>query len=486
MKRRLTLTTPIVILGSALILRACATASSTQVIEATSLQKSSVLTDVLVVRDGARWSAEFTFHRDAPVWMFMNSALTRADGQPWRPRSWIVETQGVRMERRGWHEVFFAEDGGPVPRKVSVRFTPFTAGLQAAYEPARVFTDGSVALYTGQFNVAPLATLAEADAMPMDLNGVPLEGGGRSQVTFRDRSGPVLFRGERQDPAVAVDGQSYVLFGKIPLHEIDALVTVLDPGLPKWISDQLADFTPRILALYADRLGSGLRVRPTVMVSWAGPTRARRSMGGDVLPGLLVIEFEGDGVAVYTPQVESLARSFIAHEGAHFWLGQQVRYQRVRDSWITEGGADLLAVRATSAIDSTYRAIDRLQEEVDDCVRLSAGKAIYTAAERSEHRAYYACGATFGLLAEAVMKRNQGDFFTFVRALIEANRQDEVVTGREWLDELTRVSADPSLSADILRMLDEGVADPATLIGSMFSRVGVAHEVRDGRLLLPR
>jgi hypothetical protein len=263
-------------------------------------------------------------------------------------------------------------------------------------------------------------------------------------------------------------------------------VAVLDPGLPEWIRDELADFTPRILAFYADRLGAGLRVRPTMMVSWAGPTRSRRSMGGDVLPSLLVIDFEGDGVATYTPQVESLARSFIAHEGAHFWLGQQVTYERVRDSWITEGGADLLAVRATSAIDADYRAIDRLQEELADCVRLSAGRAIYTAAERGEHRAYYACGAVFGLVAEAVVKRNNGDFFTFIRALIEANRQDGVLTGREWLDHLSRVARDSSLSADILRMLDEGVNDPATVIGSMFSRVGITHDVRDGRVLLAR
>ena len=70
--------------------------------------------------------------------------------------------------------------------------------------------------------------------------------------------------------------------------------------------------------------------------------------------------------------------------------------------------------------------------------------------------------------------------------MIEANRQDGVVTGREWLDQLSRVARDPSLSADILRMLDEGVDDPATLIGSMFSRVGISHEVRDGRVLLAR
>jgi hypothetical protein len=470
------------VLGVGVMLVACGSALSPQVSGAPGSQEPAALTDVVVVRDGGRWTAEFTFDRDAAVWMFLNSALTQRAGEPWRLRSWIVETPGVRMERRGWREVLYAGDGGPVPRKVRIRFTPFREPLQAAYEPARMFTDGSVALYTDQFEVAPLATLAQADAMSVDLNGVSLAGG-PERVTFRDQAGPVLLRGERQDPAVAVRAQSYVLFGSIPVRDTKHVVTVLDPGLPEWIRDELADFTPRILDLYADRLGAELRVRPTMMVSWAGPTPSRRSMGGDVLPGLLVIDFEGDGVAMYTPQVESLARAFIAHEGAHFWLGQHVRSERGRDAWIHEGGADLLAVRATSAIDPGYRASDRLQEELDDCVKLSAGKPIYTGAERGEHRAYYACGAVFGLVAEAVAKRNDGDFFTFIRSLLEANRQDGVLTGREWLDHLSRVAGDASLSADILRMLEEGVNDPAAVIGSMFSRVGITHDVRDGRVL---
>jgi hypothetical protein len=337
MKRLLTSAVPTV-LAVGLILDACAPGvSSPQMIGgARSPQESAALTDVLIVRDGDRWTAEYSFDRDAAVWMFTNSALTLRGGEPWRRRSWVVDTPGVRMERRGWREVLFAE-GGAVPRKVRIRFTPFREPLQAAYEPARVFTDGSVALYTDQFDVSPLATLSAADAMPMDLNGVSLEGG-PARVTFQDLAGPVLLRGERRNPAIAVRAQSYVLFGQIPVHETEHLVAVVDPGLPEWIRDELADFTPRILAFYADRLGAGLRVRPTVMVSWAGPTPSRRSLGGDVLPSLLVIDLEGDGVAMHTPQVESQARSFIAHEGAHFWLGQQVRYDRVRDSWIRRGG----------------------------------------------------------------------------------------------------------------------------------------------------
>jgi hypothetical protein len=442
-----------------------------------------ILTDVLVVREGDRWTADFTFQRDAPVWMFIDSAVTRAGGEPWRPRSWVIETPGVRVERRRWHDVFSAENGGPVPRRVRVRFTPFAQELRSAYEPARVFSDGSVALYTDQFDVSPLASLAAADAMPMDLNGIDLEGGA-ARVTFEDRAGPVLLRGERQNRPIAIEARSYALFGAIPIGETEHLVTVVDPGLPAWMRAELSAFTPRLLTLYAERLGAALPVRPTVLASWAGPTPSRTSMGGGVLPGLVMLSFEGDGVASFSDRVRLQARSFLAHEAAHFWLGQLVRYERVRDSWITEGGADLLAIRATSALDAAYGATDRIQAAVDECVRLSAGKAVHTASERGEPRAYYSCGAVFAFVAEAASARTGGDLFTFIRALLDANRRDGVLTGREWLDDLSRVSGDGSLSADMLRMLEAGVADPAALIGSLFSRVGVAHDRRDGRVLL--
>src|SRR5690606_41162663 len=103
-----------------------------------------------------------------------------------------------------------------------------------------------------------------------------------------------------------------------------------------------------------------------------------------------------------------------------------------------------------------------LQEEVDDCVTLSQGRGVAGAAERGEHRAYYACGAVFAMTAEGAQKRRDGgDWFGFLRPLLDANRRDGVLSRDEWLNALTRMSGDPTLAADIGRMLDQGAADPA-------------------------
>jgi len=368
---------------------------------------------VTVTRDGDAWTAVYDLDRDAPVWAFFRSALIDGARRPWRPEQWRVVTPGVVLERAGNRDILRALDGGPVPRRVEIAFTPKSENLEADYG-VLVFTDGSVALPSGQFDVFPLASVAEAEAVPLDLNGYPLATGPAS-VTWRDRAGPILFRGQRAPEATAVQAETYVLFGEADMVESERLVTVIDPELPSWIGAALESFAPRVAEVYAARLGPGETDRPTIMVSWAGPTSGLTSMGGSVLPGLIVMRFEGVGVLEPTERVLGAARWFIGHESAHFWLGQTVRYEFARDAWITEGGADLMAIRALKTIDPAWDDRAELQKEVDDCVRL-ADEPVVEAAGRGEHRALYACGAVFALAAEAAQKRaTGGDWFDFLR-----------------------------------------------------------------------
>src|SRR5687767_15134937 len=74
---------------------------------------------VEVTRHGSEWIADYHFDREAPVWVFPRTDVTREDRQEWRPLSWTVETRGVRLERRGWYDVLVARD--EVPRHVRIR-----------------------------------------------------------------------------------------------------------------------------------------------------------------------------------------------------------------------------------------------------------------------------------------------------------------------------------------------------------------------------
>ncbi|HTU11321.1 MAG TPA: hypothetical protein VMG08_10545 [Allosphingosinicella sp.] len=420
-----------------------------------------------VVRDGGSWTAEFRFAQRSPAWMFSHSSVTRDGNRAWRPESWTVLTPGVRLARHGRHDVLFAERGN-VPAVVRVRFTPVSSDLVAEYDPALIFTDGSVALWSGHFHLMPVASTAAVAALPVDLNGLSFGGNG-SQVTFRDRGGQVLHIGRRFDSATLIGGKLYVLFGPLRPVVSPDIATVIDPALPDWLKRELAASTPAILAHFTQVLGPHRGAFPTLLVSWRGPTPRLSSMGGSTLQGQIGMTFEGVGVVAENQELRHGARWFIAHEAAHFWLGNAVRYESQGDSWIMEGGADMLAARAIAAMDPAYDPRPKLQNSVNECAGF-AHRPIATAGERGDNQAFYACGAVFALIAEGVSRRPYG---AFIRPVIDANRADGVLTAAEWLAALAGAGADPGIVRDIQAMLRSGVSDPKAMLASLFTRAGV-------------
>lgn len=436
-----------------------------------------------VARDGDVWTLEYDLYKDAPAWAFQRSSLDMRTRTPWRAAQWTVETPGVVLERQGFLDVLRATDGGVVPRKVRIRMRPVGSHLEADYDPVLVFTDGSTAMYSGHIDLFPLETAEAARDLPMDLNGVETASSD-VHVTWSDRAGPVLFQGERRRDPVSSGKGTYVLFGQAALVDSPRLATVIDPQLPAWVGTEIGDFAPRVAGYYAERLGPGQTDKPTIMVSWRGPTPRLQSMGGSVLSGLIIMSFEGEATLTRSKEVADKTRWFIGHEGAHFWLGQTVRYERSRDAWITEGGADLMAVRALSRIDPAYDARAELQEEVNDCAGLGV-KPVASANERGEHRAYYACGAVFAMTAEGFQKKaTGGDWFDFLKPLIDANREDGVLTREEWLTALTALAGDDGARRDMELLLDQGSPDAGAVIARLFDRAGVAYRLEGGKVVL--
>jgi hypothetical protein len=463
------------LIGAALLLGVAAGAQADE--------KSPLNARVAVERNGNEWTADFSFEKDSPVWAFYASGLTRVGNRSWRRESWTVETPGVRLERRGFYDVLVAERG-TVPRRVRIRFRPFGEDLLSNYDPALIFTDGGVALFSDQFDLFPVASAAAAEKLPLDIGQAKIEPG-YTRATFRDGAGRVLHEGQRKPAVTLTNGRSYVLFGGggAPVETPD-IATVVDPQLPAWLKTELVSASTRLLGHYSARLGPRAGSKPTVMVSWAGPTKGLRSMGGSVLPGLVVMTFEGDAVTRPDKAVSNAGRSFIAHEAAHFWLGETALHAGPYQAWIMEGGADLLSFRATAALDPSYDPKARLQQSLDGCVKRVAGKPLRTAAERNDGQAYYDCGVMFGLVAESYARRKGGDFASFWRGLIAANR-GKVVDQEVWLATLTRSAGNGRAEAAIRAFLEATSADPSAALAALFTEAGVPH-VRDpgGRLRL--
>ena len=423
---------------------------------------------VEITRRGDTWSAEYVFDRRVTAWVFPRSDVTRVAGRPWRPDSWIIETSGVRLERRGRYDVLTAVQG-ELPRRVSLRFQPVAEGLRADYAPALKFSDGSVALYIGQFDCFPMDSMKAVARLPTDLNNHPLPAAD-VRFVFRDLAGPVLLEGKRSASTETRLDNTYVLFGGARAIETPDMVAILDPQLPEWIKDSLARSVPVLISRYTQELGRLRDLRPTLMATWAGPTPRIVSRSGSVLRGLITLAYEGEGMLMESDAQRHQGLWFIAHEAAHFWLGQTVGYEYARDAWITEGGAELLAFRAVADADPHFDARPDLNRAIADCIELSRERGVADARDRGEQRAYYACGTVFGLVAEAGSGRS---FYKFVRQLVDQNREDGVVTRAEWLAALDAATRKPALSRDIGQLLDRGAHDPGEFITDLLVRAGV-------------
>ncbi|HYD45329.1 MAG TPA: hypothetical protein VEA79_08715 [Phenylobacterium sp.] len=432
-----------------------------------------------------RWTADYAFHRQARAWVFTRSGIDEFARQPWRPKSVKVLTEGVRLERHGPHDVLVAER--PL-RTVRLALTPFGAPLVANYVPALTFSDGGLALYIKQFGLRPLARAEAAAALPAEIDWAEGLAAADTHVTLRTPGAKILLQGQVREGVAEIDAgaDTYAYVGAAPLVQTPAVAAVIDPGLPPWIAEQLNAQLPVLLARYAERLGPSAIGRPTVFAAWAGAAHEGGSMNGGVLSGLVVMTLRGDAITEPHAGFGEMVRWFFAHEAAHFWLGQTVRYGEPGEAWITEGGADLLAIRTVKAMRPDDDTAGRLQKSLDGCVKLTGpGEALSGASGRGEHQAHYDCGALLLLAAEGALRRRdpRADALDFWRGLIEAHRASGVVDEAAWLAAFQAASGDAALTAEVRRFVDAGVDDPAAFLAHLFDRTGVAY-VRDeaGRL----
>ncbi|MCW3797974.1 hypothetical protein OMW55_09180 [Sphingomonas sp. BN140010] len=411
--------------------------------------------DVRVSRTGETFVAEFKLPRSAPAWGFFRSAPARVGGQPWRPASWTVLTPGVQLVHRGRYDALVGTAGGPVPRTVRVRVTPFTGDLVSDYVPALRLGARGIALFDGHFALFSVSSPSGLDRLPVDLADTAVGDSG-TRVRFASPSGSLRLAGDVTGYQAGDSAGTYGLFDVPAAIEQDGMTTVVDAGLPAWLAADIRTFTPRVLARYRRQLGAADGLRPTVLASWAGAERPGISLNGGVLKGLVLMRMSGRQVLTSDRQVRSAAHRFIAHESAHFWLGQALEYDRTADSWIMEGGADLLAIRTLAAEEPEFDARAALQRSLDGCLAATRRGALAGAGERGATQAWYDCGAVLSLAAE---RAAGGDFGAFVGRMIAVN-PDNKISADEWLLLIDRAAPGRGLARLARPLIERPQPDP--------------------------
>lgn len=417
---------------------------------------------------GRGWQVEYRLPHDTRAWVFPVSAPKLGDHQPWRQQSWKVKTRGVKIERHGAYDVLIAGNGGVIPREVRITFSPTSETLEREYDPAIAFSNGATALYSDQFDLAPVSdpTIIDAKAAGLSIDDF---GGSSMPVRFHDDAGPVFVQGRHQIDPILTGASTYVVFGSTEIQMVGGVAMLADPALPDWLTTDVSHFAPTVTATYASRLGERSDPSmPLLIMGWRGATPGKVINDGGVRPGEIVLNFEGEGLLERNARAARRTRWFIAHELAHFWLGSEgVGYSAPSDAWITEGGAEMMTFTLLAASDHDY-AISELQHAVDDCVELGT-KPIARAADRHESRAFYACGTVFALAASGIARQHGGtDFFDFIKPLLIQHRSDRHLSGAEWLGYFFKLSGEAP-TADIMRsMINKGsgqsVSDIATIL----------------------
>jgi hypothetical protein len=362
----------------------------------------------------------------------------------------------VSLVRSGGRDVLLAA-GDAVPATVEIAFEPYTRLLIADYVPVLAFSDGGRALFTGVFEigVADLEALA-TDEDPLDAT-LPLA------IDFVDAGGgPVLVDGRLLAGGARFDGplHTYAYFGTTEPVRTDRLVLLLDEAIPEWIRSELESFLPALMDLFTRRLGAALPEPPTIYAVWDGAEHRGHSQGGSVMAGFLAANFGGRGLL--RPDADALARlrTFYAHEAAHFWNGGVVLPREREHAWVSEGGADWLAIRAMAELVPSWDAAAARRGKVAACRDHGGGAALNAAEAENRHDASYACGALAHALAErSLAGAGQSTFDLWAEVLRRGEAEGGEYDMETWLGALEDLGGDGELAAMLRRWAEEGLAD---------------------------
>ncbi len=416
--------------------------------------------------DDGRWRATYVLDKPADELRFQRQANF------YREDAWEIVTPGWRLDRRGDDQVLVAEAEADRHRLV-VEFPEYTDHLVKEYEFFRKFTDGSIAVYTGHLYIT---------GEPPPEEGAEDEADFLVRVDLRPRDEEhLVVRGKQargrtvwDDP----DGDgTYVYFGTIEPLETDAMIAVLDPGTPEWLTEELRRLLPGMFEFYTTEFGAPLPWKPVVLFSFTEREGGGLSNSGGTLSGLVQMSAEGSTWHDATPINAEHLLYLIAHEAAHLWNGQLYPYRDSADSWMHEGSADAfaeLALMRTGTIDAA-RLAERRTKALNRCVKGLGDGALHDSGERGQFHNYYSCGNLLAVWSVAVLG-DPGDFqrlFDVWRGVFAHADAESRYDRQSYFDALASLGVDAAKVDALRSFLDEGLDDPAAGVSVFLSGAGI-------------
>jgi len=458
--------------GLVLAVFASLTACSNPAGEETALLGGSGVTAIVTDQGEGVFEVHYSFAEPQSVMIFPRSETA------YRAESWLALDDGAQIERLNGLDALVFD--APV-REARFQITARPELRYDGYAHFVRFADGSLVLFTGQFELMPAASREAVLALDGDLSAFD---GEQPVLGVKLRSDqPMIAHGERFSGDVtdiSQGGGSFVYIGEGEIETRENFVGLIDPATPDWLQTRFRDDLDMLFSELEAGWGYGMPEPATLLFAFEGTDNPGFSSKGGALGRQLMIQASGQDLAEDNDFLHAYLLWFFAHESVHLFqyvTGPTVGDQQ--DSWIHEGSANAMANRIMAGqgeAAATYLRWARRNAFNTCSASLEAGP-LAEAWQRGEGDAYYACGEFIGVMTDAALpeetlfdfwnamlaRAGDGDisdetYFATARALgmpeaqvsrLEALVRDTLANPREELrNALADFGLDPQFDAD--------------------------------------
>ncbi len=430
-------------------------------------------------RSEGRWRVKYIFDRPHTALFF-----SRSSGD-YRRLTWKPVTRGVSLERLDGFDAVLMKTPMTV---IEFLFTPYTQTVPKDYTPFIPFSDGGLALYTGQFELLPATDRAAIVALHGDIDRWQGEQPMFAVRVLADK--PMVYNGEvrkREVVHVSRGDGTYIYIGEASLLQGADLTGVIDPGLPVWLKERVK---PELSAIFdANRVlwGEGLGQKATVLFAFRGFEGEGMSNKGGAINSLLALESSGENLRSFHADILIFFRWFFAHEVVHLFQNRHgVSIDARSAAWMTEGAANAMAISVLREIGVTDDEfiLDQYGDAVDDCSEYLGDGPLIDAAKRGQFDAFYTCGDLIAQMTAAVLPNE--NLFSFWNALLARGTvaEQHQYSTADYFDVLREMGANDSVIELFRSLVYEQQADPEKTLLRAMNSTGLAPRFDDNAKLV--
>ncbi|NRA68907.1 MAG: hypothetical protein HRU19_30770 [Pseudobacteriovorax sp.] len=343
------------------------------------------------------WFVSFEMTQETKQLGFMRNP----DGS--RVKRWTSLDPNIELIYRDGKEYILSKDRKPFT-SVKFRLTPTYIALPKEYAPFSRYSDGGILFHDARFQVCPLECKVDHKYL----------WNFRLQIPPNDLA---VVHGKLRKKAIAwqvKDDGSLIYVGKRSPRRSNAMLSIIDPELPKPLLDALNNELPKYMAYFAETMGV-LDTPPSLFASFEKIKSNSRNQQGGVLPGQIFMHWTGPNLDKVVADENAILglKWFFAHEAAHVYQSPSVSLYDNQHAWIHEGGAELLAYLALQEVTPSAKnyAKKRYSVFVSKCRAKAELVDLKDATKKGQFKAHYDCGFLIHYALKASLDRRGGSYY---------------------------------------------------------------------------